>query len=94
MDDEKRKSRGRSRPGASFPVADGKNMLPGDYATVLKDLKIRIQKELVVEYALRGFKSPMGVAEWEMRLSDSLPEELKGSLPSIEQIQAELKDKI
>ena len=94
MDDEKRKSRGRSRSGASFPVADGKNMLPGDYATVLNDLKIRIQKELVVEYAPRGFKSPMGVAEWETRLSDSLPDEFRGSLPTMEEIEAELKDEM
>jgi len=45
---------------------------------------------LVAEYALRGFQKPIGVADWETRIVSSLPEELKGSLPSIEEIEAEL----
>ena len=45
---------------------------------------------LVVEYALRGFDKPMGVAEWETRLVESLPDELKGSLSSVEEIEEEL----
>ncbi len=32
----------------------------------------------------------MGIAEWETKLTQSLPENLKGSLPSIEEIEAEL----
>lgn len=32
----------------------------------------------------------IGVAEWQTRLVQSLPEPLKGSLPSIEEIEAEL----
>ncbi|MEA2033934.1 MAG: PDDEXK nuclease domain-containing protein [Euryarchaeota archaeon] len=55
-------------------------------------LLCRSKNELVVEYALRGFKSPMGVAEWETELTESLPEELKGSLPTIEEFEAELSD--
>ena len=57
-------------------------------------LLCKSKKELVVEYALRGFNSPMGVAEWETRLTESLPDELKGSLPSIAEIEAELKDEV
>ena len=45
---------------------------------------------LVVEYALRGFDKPMGVAERETRLVDSLPDELTGSLPSVDEIEKEL----
>ena len=45
---------------------------------------------LVVEYALRGFDKPMGVADWETRLVDSLPSDLRGSLPSIEEIEVEM----
>ena len=45
---------------------------------------------LVVEYALRGFDKPMGVADWETRLVDSLPSDLQGSLPSIEEIEVEM----
>ena len=53
-------------------------------------LLCRSKNRLVVEYALRGFAKPMGVAEWETRLVDSLPQELRGSLPTIEEIEAEL----
>jgi len=53
-------------------------------------LLCKSKKKLVVEYALRGFKRPIGVADWETRLTTSLPKELKGSLPSIKEIEAEL----
>ena len=53
-------------------------------------LLCKSKDRLVVEYALRGFDKPMGVAEWETRLVESLPEELKGSLPSVEEIEEEL----
>ena len=46
------------------------------------------KKELVVEYALRNTTTPMGIAEF--RHLEKLPEELKGSLPTIEEIEAEL----
>ncbi len=42
------------------------------------------------EYALRDIAKPIGVAEWQTKLVQSLPESLKGSLPSIEEIEAEL----
>jgi hypothetical protein len=45
-----------------------------------------------VEYALRDLKKPIGVAEWETRIVKSLPKGLKGSLPSVEQIERELRD--
>jgi predicted nuclease of restriction endonuclease-like (RecB) superfamily len=41
------------------------------------------------EYALRDINKPIGVAEWQTKLVQSLPEELKGSLPSIAEIEAE-----
>ena len=46
----------------------------------------------MVEYALRGFESPMGVAEWETQLVKSLPEEFEGSLPTVEELEGELGD--
>ncbi len=46
---------------------------------------------LVVEYALRDVHKPIGVAEWETRLVDSLPEPLKGSLPTVEELEAEMR---
>jgi len=41
-----------------------------------------------VEYALRDIHKPIGVSEYE--LTRSLPENLKGSLPSIEEIENEM----
>ena len=48
------------------------------------------KSRVIVEYALRGFTKPVGVADWETHLVDSLPDELKGSLPTVEEIEAEL----
>ncbi len=45
---------------------------------------------VTVEYALRDVKKPIGVAEWKTRLVDSLPKNLRGALPSIEQLEREL----
>jgi hypothetical protein len=35
-------------------------------------------------------KKPIGVAEWQTRLVESLPKKLRGSLPTIEDIESEL----
>jgi len=53
-------------------------------------LLCKSKEQLVVEYALRDLSKPIGVAEWETRLVESLPDELKGSLPTVQQIEAEL----
>ncbi len=34
---------------------------------------------------------PIGVAAWETRLVETLPEELKGSLPTVKELEAELQ---
>lgn len=49
------------------------------------------KKELIVEYALRNMATPMGIAEF--RHLEVLPAELQGSLPTIEEIEVELRDK-
>ena len=48
----------------------------------------RTKKELVVEYALRGTTTPMGISEFTHLLK--LPAEFKGSLPTVEEFEAEL----
>ena len=53
-------------------------------------LLCKSRNDLVVEYALRDMSKPIGVANWETRLVESLPEEFRGSLPSVEEIEAEL----
>lgn len=53
-------------------------------------LLCRAKDRLVVEYALRDVHKPIGVAEWETRIVQSLPEDLEGSLPTVDELEAEL----
>jgi predicted nuclease of restriction endonuclease-like (RecB) superfamily len=53
-------------------------------------LLCRSKNRLIVEYALRGLNKPIGVADWETKLVEQLPEELRGSLPTVEELEAEL----
>lgn len=46
------------------------------------------KNRLVAEYALKDIAKPVGVSEY--RLVEAIPEELKTSLPTIEQLEAEL----
>jgi len=46
------------------------------------------KSDITVEYSLRDLNKPIGVSEYE--ISANLPEQLRSSLPSIEQIEAEL----
>jgi predicted nuclease of restriction endonuclease-like (RecB) superfamily len=46
------------------------------------------RNRIVAEYALRGMNKPIGISEYQ--LTRALPKELQSSLPSIEQIEAEL----
>ncbi|MEA3351570.1 MAG: PDDEXK nuclease domain-containing protein [Chloroflexota bacterium] len=53
-------------------------------------LLVKEKNKMVVEYSLAGYTKPIGVADWERQITRSLPEELKSSLPTIEEIEAEL----
>lgn len=44
----------------------------------------------IAEYSLKGINQPIGVSEYE--LTRLFPDNFKGSLPSIEEIEAELKE--
>ena len=57
-------------------------------------LLVREKNHTLAKYALAGYTKPMGVAEWEQQITDSLPTELKSSLPSIEEIEQELDKEI
>jgi predicted nuclease of restriction endonuclease-like (RecB) superfamily len=54
-------------------------------------LLVKGKNRTVVEYSLAGFQNPMGVADWRERIAKELPEGLKSSLPSIEEIEEELR---
>lgn len=62
---------------------------PDDQATIGL-LLCREKNKLVAEYALRGLDQSIAVAAWQTQLTETLPQELKGSLPSIAEIEAEL----
>jgi predicted nuclease of restriction endonuclease-like (RecB) superfamily len=62
---------------------------PGDKPTIGL-LLCRSKDRIVVEYALRDLKKPIGVAGWETKIVEKLPENLKGSLPTVEELEAEL----
>lgn len=53
-------------------------------------LLCKSKERVLVEYALRDFTKPMGVADWTTRLVESLPDDLKGRLPSTDELEAEL----
>jgi len=53
-------------------------------------LLCRSKNRLIVEYALRDLTKPIGVAQWQTKIVKSLPKELRGSLPTIEELEKEL----
>ncbi len=55
-------------------------------------LLCRTKNKLVAEYALKGISTPMGVSEYE--LTQALPDNLKSSLPSVEEIERELASEL
>lgn len=55
-------------------------------------LLCRTKDKLIAEYALKGINSPIGVSEYQ--LTQSLPDNLKSSLPSIEEIEQELASEL
>lgn len=50
----------------------------------------KTKDNVFAEYVLRNFNRPIGVAEFEVKLVEELPKELKSSLPTVEEIEAEL----
>jgi hypothetical protein len=48
------------------------------------------KSKIIAEYALRSIKAPIGVSEYT--LSKALPKDLKTSLPTVEEIEAELNE--
>lgn len=53
-------------------------------------LLCKSKNNMVVEYALKNINAPIGVSEYE--ITESLPENLKSALPTVEEIEAELKE--
>ena len=70
-------------------IVDDKLRHPTDAASIGLIL-CQDRNRIVAEYALRGMTKPIGISEYE--LTRSLPRELRSSLPTIEDIEAELTE--
>lgn len=70
-------------------VINDKLKTPGDNDTIGL-LLCKGKNEVVAEYALKGYNQPIGVADYE--LSKAVPENLKSTLPQIEELEQELKE--
>ena len=68
---------------------DGELKEKGDNPTI-GILICKSKNSTVVEYALKNIDSPIGVSEYE--LVDKLPKEFKSTLPSIQELEAELEN--
>jgi predicted nuclease of restriction endonuclease-like (RecB) superfamily len=53
-------------------------------------LLCKTKDNYVAEYALRDLRKPIGIASYKTKLVESLPKNLKGSLPTIQEIETEL----
>ena len=68
-------------------AVDSQVRTPVDGST-LGILICKSKSDITVEYSLRDVNKPIGVSEYQ--ITENLPEQLKSSLPTIEQIEAEL----
>ncbi len=68
-------------------VIDDQLKHPADQPTI-GIIICKTKNSIEAEYALRGIEKPIGISEYE--LNKILPEQLKGSLPSIEELESEL----
>jgi predicted nuclease of restriction endonuclease-like (RecB) superfamily len=54
-------------------------------------LLCKTKDNIIAEYALRDINKPIGVASYTTKIIEGLPKNLKGSLPSVEEIETELE---
>lgn len=50
----------------------------------------KVKDNVFAEYVLRNFNRPIGIAEFEVKLVEKLPKNLKSILPTVKEIEAEL----
>ncbi|MFT3742415.1 MAG: PDDEXK nuclease domain-containing protein [Gammaproteobacteria bacterium] len=76
--------------GFYLAAVDNQMRKDGDNRTI-GILLCKSKSKIIAEYALQNVNAPMGVSEY--KLAKSLPKNLKTSLPTIEEIEAELNKK-
>lgn len=64
---------------------------PDDQLTI-GILLCKTPNKVAVEYALKNMSKPLGVAEYQF--THAIPEELKGELPTIEELEEELEKEV
>lgn len=62
---------------------------PGD-APSIGLILCKTRSKVIAEYALRHLARPVGVAQYITKLTETLPKELTGQLPTVQEIEAEL----
>lgn len=50
----------------------------------------KTKDNIFADHVLRNFNRPIGVAEFEVKIVEKLPNEFKSSLPTLKEIEAEL----
>ena len=75
--------------GTYVAAVDGILRKEGDAPTVGL-LVCKNKDNVLAQYAVNSSNAPVGISEYE--LSDLMPENFKGTLPSIEEIERELKE--
>lgn len=70
-------------------VVNGQLKHPQDQPSI-GILLCKTPNKIIVEYALENMLSPLGVAEYQV--INSIPDKLKGELPSIEELEQELSE--
>ncbi len=71
-------------------AVDDRLRQPGDNPTI-GILLCKSKDNIIAEYALRDINKPIGIAGYETEITKRLPKNLKSSLPSVEEIEAELE---
>lgn len=82
-------SRDAGQMSAYLSAVDDQLKHEGDAPTI-GIILCKTKDNVFVEYVLRNFNRPIGVAGFEVKLVEKLPKELKASLPTVEEIEAEL----
>ncbi|MCP5506415.1 MAG: DUF1016 domain-containing protein [Chlamydiales bacterium] len=75
-----------------YLTAVDKTMKHPDDKPTIGLLLCKTKNKVVAEYALQDINKPLGVAEYETKIIESLPDDLKGSLPTIEEIEHEFEE--
>jgi hypothetical protein len=75
-------------PGHSLRELSASVVNPSENPPKLGILICKSKSDIKVEYSLRDLTKPIGVSEYQ--ITEHLPDDLRSSLPTIEQIEAEL----